>query len=111
MFKLVLTFFMINASLVVQAQETLSDTISWYGSDGSLTTGLTDLTDLTWPQYSWAIVELLELYKEYEAECWNDSSFVGYWDFAWVGDSTWVTETWVHKEPKFGGFMQYLKEQ
>lgn len=59
------------------------------------------------PPYSVAIEELLELYKEYETECWNDSTFIYYGEFSVVGDSV-VTNTWVHSKPRFKGFMEYL---
>lgn len=89
------------------------DTVDDDAWDGEITSDDTRWTIATveWidPPYSVAIEEFLELYEGYETECWNDSTFTYYGEFSVVGDSV-VTNTWVHSDPTFRGFIQYLRK-
>ncbi len=80
----------------------------WAG--GEITsTGFLDISttsEWVWPKYSEAIEELLELYKEYETQCWNDSTF-GFW----AGDEYPYEAVWIHKAPTFSGFIEYLRKK
>ena len=73
---------------------------------------------------------LIYLYEHYEIECYNDSSQVvrhiggdsslgnGCWGWSqgWgtitcANPSHYDKKAWIHKEPKFHGFMEWLKEK
>ena len=89
-----------------------------FSCDSLDTYGLGDITapdvDTHWtistaewidPPYSVAIEEWLELYKEYETECRNDSTsgiIVNY-------DNLDVVDGWIHKDPTLIGFIKYLR--
>ncbi len=80
--------------------------ISMWVDDGWLPlNGDVTIAEWVYPPYSEEIAELLELYKEYEAQCWNDSTF-GFW----AGDEYPYEAVWIHKAPTFSGFMQYLRK-
>jgi len=112
--------------------------INIYGQESI--TDATIISDMYWPYFNPAILELIELYEEYETECFNDSTeqcfnyyrtyhlfgsaldsleFENYktpcgnFDYDLGIDASYrgTHEEWVHVQPSFIGFMQYLKKK
>ena len=119
----------------IYGQESLTDTTFIY-------TDVTTIGTTDWPGFYFnpTIVELIELYEEYETFCFNDSTkqcFNYYRNYHFRGaffdslvfedrktpcskydydlgiemDYLGTHEEWVHVQPSFIGFMQYFKNK
>ena len=74
------------------------------------------------------VKDLLNAYREYSVACWADSVWIDEWTLGFTCDTSrtskkiwhpqlkpwdhiWVSETWIHPEPSFVGFMNFLREK
>ena len=148
--KLIMILVLFCWCINIYGQESITDTteilsdvtdltggtdIDWKFDPFETTFIYTDVTDMPWAYLYPSIVELIELYEEYETQCFNDSTelcFNYYFRiYHLIGDSlsykipctkndmdleidvsyTGTGEEWVHVQPSFIGFMQYLKKK
>ncbi len=74
------------------------------------------------------VKDLLNAYREYSVACWADSVWVNEWILGFTCDTSrtskkiwhpelqtwdyiWVTEAWIHPEPSFVGFMNFVRDK
>jgi len=137
--KLIMFLFLFCWCINIYGQESLTDTtefsdITWT-KDNVKSSG-----DILYPWLDPIWVDFVKLYEEYETHCFNDSTkqcfnyYTNYYlagsalDSLAVGENyktlcsesdfdlginmnyAGTHEEWIHVQPKFIGFMQYLKE-
>ncbi len=71
------------------------------------------------------VKDLLNAYREYSLACWADSVWIDHMTLALTCDisrgskkiwhpelnNIWVSEAWVHPEPSFVGFMNFVRDK
>ena len=68
--------------------------------------------------HEYLVIALLGIYKAYEKECYNDSSlhkeyisYVSYNDGKPVGVGEPIRTYYIHREPTFKGFIEFLRKK
>jgi len=124
--------FFINVVLAIVSLISLSPTNGQENADSSSI--FKTIVVYREPPFSEYILELIELYQEYEKMCWNDSTLIisggsstnysvptlidslgrkviDLTEIVTMNADYVIKREWIHKEPSFSDFVSWLKEK